>query len=284
MQDKSNMTYQELVKGYRAKGCKLRYYGKVKEGQRTYRLYKFVIEPRYKKTLLITTGFHGEEFNGPISLLEIYDELIAYAKTMRVRIVGYICVNPDGFDKRQRYNSSDESKKNGNNDFMRYVTKNGRRVGILKKDQPYFATLSVESSAKEVRVLQKDIRSNYIFPVPHGVLDIHQQQGHLNTGEIFAYIFDRRPTYRRIMKKLEKVAKIARNDPTYTFDGGRKIFYRIDEDGFVFLHDGTIIDMFYRFGSKYVVTSETKTTLPLEKVAAINLIWIKELIKLIVKK
>lgn len=280
MEDKKDMTYQELIRGYRAKGYKLKYYGKVKESRRTYRLYKIVINPRYKKTLLITTGFHGEEFNGPISLLENFDEMVADAKTARLRVVVYLCINPSGFDLRQRYNASGE---NQNNDFMRYIIKGGRLVGILRKDEPFVATTLVSSPAKEVKLLQKDILK-HVYPVPHGVLDIHQQKGNLKNGDIFAYILDRRPTYLRIMKKLEKIAKIARNDPTFTWEGRRKTFYRIDKDGFIFLHDGTITDMFYRFGSKFVVTSETNTTMPLEKVCQINLIWIKELIKLIVKK
>ncbi len=280
MDEKKDMTYRELIRGYRDKGCELEYYGRVKEGRKIYRLHKIVINPAHKRTLLVTIGFHGEEFNGPISLLLIIDEVIAFAKMMRVRVIIYICVNPSGFDLRQRYNASGES---ANNDFMRYIVKGGKRVGFLKKNQPYTATIMVPSPAKEVRVLQKDLLK-YLFPVPHAVLDLHQQHGHLDTGEIFAYISNCRPLYRRIMKKLEKIAKIARNDPTFTYEGREKIFYKIDKDGFIFLHDGTITDMFYRFGSKYTVAAETKTTLPLEKVAAINLIWIKELIKLIAKE
>lgn len=275
----THMTYQQLVQGYRDKGYRLRYYGKVKENRKTYRLYKIVINPRYKTTLLITTGFHGEEINGPISLLEIFDEVVTYAKTMRVRIVAYICINPSGFDLRQRYNASGERY---NNDFMRYVIKGGKRVGTLRKDEPYSATIMVPSPAKEVKLLQKDLL-NYIFPVPLAVLDIHQQIDLLKTGFIFAYIFNHRAIYRRIMKKLEKIAKIARNDPWTDNEDGRKMRARIDEDGFVFIHDGTITDMFFRFGSKFVVTSETKTTLTLEQVAAVNLIWAKELIKLIAR-
>ncbi len=279
MEDTKDMTYQELVHGYRAKGYKLKYYGKVKENRRTYRLYKMVINPRYKKTLLITTGFHGEEFNGPISLLGIFDEAAAFAKTMRVRMVVYICVNPSGFDLHKRYNASNEFF---NNDFMRYVIKGGKFVGTLKKfDEPFVSTTLVSSPAKEVRLLQKDTRQ-YIFPVPAAVLDIHQD--HLKAGNLYAYILDRRPTYLKIMNKLKKITEIARNVPAMNFENGRKVHYRIDNDGFIFLHDGTLTDMFYRLGSKFVVCAETNTTLPVKQVCQINLIWIKELIKLITRK
>lgn len=279
----THMTYQELVQSYRNKGCRLKYYGKVKEGRKTYRLYKFVLEPRYKTTLLITAGFHGDEFNGPISLLEIYEKLAALAKKYHVRIPGYICIGPEQFNADKHYNSSNENKKNGNNDWMRYEIRGGKLVGTLKKDEHFYKNPKVASAAKEVRELQKDIRKHYDYPVPDAVLDIHQQKGNLKTGEIFAYIFNRPGTYRRIMKKLEKIAKIVRNDSWVDKDDGRRIHKRIDEDGFVFLHDGTITDMFYRSGSKYAVTSETKTTMSLEQVAAVNLIWAKELIKLIAR-
>lgn len=293
MEDTKDMTYLELTRKYRAKGYRLKSYGKIKEAckqheshgkvrksHRAYTLYKLIINPRHKKTSLITTGFHGEEFNGPISLLEIIDEAAAFAKKMRVRLVVYICINPSGFDLHQRYNASGEKQ---NNDFMRYVIKGGKLVGILKKSEPYMAINIVDSPAREVRLLKKDVLK-YFSPVPRGVLDIHQQEGNLKNGDVFAYIFNRRPVYLRIMKKIAKIAKIAKNDPTFTWEGHRKVFYRIDEDGFIFLHDGTITDMFYRLGSKFVVTSETNTTMLLEKVCQINLIWIKELIKLITKK
>lgn len=277
----NNMTYHELVSGYRAKGYRLKYYGKVKENRRTYRLYKIVINPWYKTTMLITAGFHGDEPNSPISLLEIIDKIGAYAKTMRVRIVAYICVNPGGFDKRKHYNPSNEYF---NNDFMRFIIEGGKFVGTLQYfDEPFIDTDLVESPAKEVCRLQEDVKK-YYFPAPAAVLDIHQQEGNLKTGDIFAYIFDRPATYRRIMNKLEKIAPIARNDSWMDHQDNREIHYRIDEDGFVFLHDGTITDMFHHcFKSKYVVTSETKTTLSLEQVATINLIWAKELIKLVAK-
>ncbi len=286
MENKPHMTYHQLVEGYRAKGCRLKYYGKIKEDRKTYRLYKFVLEPRYKTTLLITAGFHGDEFNGPISLLEIYEKLVALAKKYRVRIVAYICINPEGFDKSKHYNSSAESKKYGNNDWMRYrIRGRNKWVGTLRTaDEHYFATRKVYSAAKEVRLLQKDLKKHYDdYRVPDAVLDIHQQKGNLATGEIYAFIFDRPAVYLRIMKKLEKIAPIARNERWTDKDDGREIRKRIDQDGFVFIHDGTITDVFYRHGTKWAVTAETKTTLPLEKVALSNLIWAKELIKLIAR-
>jgi len=280
MKNKKSLTYQELIRGFRDKGCELESYGTVKEtvkgSVRHYRLYKTVINPQHQKNLLITSGFHGEEFNGPTSLLGIFDEMIAYANKMRVRLIIYPCINPSGFDLHKRYNASNEKF---NNDFLRYEIEKDKWVGtLLKTSESFLGYKIVDSPAKEVRLLKQDVLK---YPVPHGVLDIHQDR--LKTGNFYAYILNRRPTYLKIMNKLEKITAIAKNVPAMNFEDGRKVYYKIDKDGFIMIHDGTITDMFYRLGSKFVVCAETNTTLPLEKVCQINLVWIQEMIKLIAK-
>lgn len=277
---KEKITYQELIFGYRHTDHRLHFYGNIKEGNKRYTLHKIVANARYKKTLLITTGFHGEEFNAPIALLHIFKKIVAYAKKMHVRLIIYPCINPSGFDLRQRYNASNEQS---NNYFMHYILENGDEVGVLEKDERFVHYNIVDSPAKEVRLLKKDILK-YLPNPPDAVIDIHQQHGSLENGEIYAYVFDRLPLYRRIMKKLGKIAPIAKNDLCTSNEDGREVFYRINEDGLIVLHDGTITDLFYQKGTQYAVTSETKTTMSLEKVAAVNLLWIKELIRLIAKK
>lgn len=278
MTRKKHIPYSQLIEGFREKGCELQIYGTVVERGREYPLYKFVVNPRCRKTLVITSGFHGEEANGPISLLEGIDKAVNYAKIMQVRLVVYPCVNPSAFELYKRYNGSNEKM---NNYFLHYQLENGQWVGILQPGENFAQYKIVDSPAKEARILKRDILQ---YRIAEGILDIHQQEGLLDTGDIFAYIFDRRPTYKRIMKKLAKVAKIARNDKTFTFDRGRKILYRIDNDGFIVLHDGTLTDMFYRFGCKFVVAAETDTRMPLDKVCQVNLIWVTELIKLVAKQ
>lgn len=280
------MTYQQLMRGFRGKGYELEVYGNVLEKHKKlptyphskmYTLHKIVINPQFEKTLLITSGFHGEEFNGPISLLEIFDEVVAFARKMQVRLIVYPCINPSGFDLHKRYNASNEKF---NNDFLRYEIEKDRWVGtLLKTNEGFIGYKIVDSPAKEVRLLKDDVLK---YPVPHGVLDIHQDR--LKTGNFYAYILNQRPTYLKIMKKLEKITDVAKNVPAMNSEDGRKVYYKIDEDGFIMIHDGTITDMFYWNGSKFIVCAETNTKLALEKVCQINLIWIKEMIKLIAKK
>lgn len=279
MTRRKHISYQELIDGFKQKGYELKHYGAVIERAIKYPLYRFTVNPQYKKTLLITSGFHGEEANGPISLLNIMDEVAKFAKKMCVCLIVYPCINPSAFDLYKRYNGSNEMM---NNYFMEYEVEKNRFAGILQPNEKFIRYIIVDSPAKEVRILKRDVLKHR---VPEAMLDIHQQEGQLDTGDVFAYIFnDQRPIYKKIMKKIAKIAKIARNDPAFTFDKGKKINYKIDNDGFVVLHDGSITDMFHRLGSKFTVAAETDTTLPLEKVSKINFIWITELIKLISSK
>jgi len=258
----ARISYDQLIAGFKSKGKKLKYtlkqYGAVLEDGKKYKLFKIVINPHCRRTLIITSGFHGEEFNGPISLLSIFDEAARYARGRGIRLVVYPCVNPSGFDLHKRYNASNEMQ---NNDFLRYKLPNGNLVGTLQKDEEenFVAFKIVEPKAKEARCLKRDALK---YRVPLGVLDIHQQKGSLDTGDFYAYIFDLRPVYKKIMDKIKKLAKMAKNDPAVNFEDGRKVYYKIDNDGFVVIRDGTFTDMFHRLGSKYAVAAETNTTLP----------------------
>lgn len=280
MEEKKAMTYLELIAGFRDKGYKLKRYGTVREKRTKYHLYKIVINPQYRRTLLITSGFHGEEFNGPISLLAMFDEVVRYAKRKRARLIVYPCVNPSGFDLRKRYNASNELY---NNDFLRYKIRSGRWVSTLKPlkhGEIFFSFKIIESPAKEVRFLKDDVLK---YRLPRAVLDIHQDN-ELEDSDFYTYIFNRVHLYQKIVNKLKKIARVARNESALNFDHGRKIRYKINSRGFIFLHDGTLTDMFYRLGSEFVVTAETGTKVPIKLVTRINLIWAKSLINLIVKK
>ena len=134
------MKYKELISGYGKKGYNLISYGTVKE-DKDYNLYKIIINNNSQKTVLVTTGFHGEEFNGPISILKIIDEIKQYSKFKKVNLIIYICINPSGFEKHKRYNLSDESP---NNDFLRFLEiargslEETKYHLILSKDLEYF--------------------------------------------------------------------------------------------------------------------------------------------------
>lgn len=128
------MKYHELINQFKKKNISLISYGKARELKKIYSLYKIVVDNRSKKTLIITSGFHGEEFNGPISLLAIIKEIATYAKKKKVNLIVYPCINPSGFDLRQRYNASGEKP---NNDFLRYEIKRNQWSGVIKPTQNF---------------------------------------------------------------------------------------------------------------------------------------------------
>jgi hypothetical protein len=268
------MKYDELIRQFK-KNIELRSYGSVREIKRNYDLFKIVIDNRFSKTLLITSGFHGEEFNGPVSLLGIIKEVIDYAKKKKINLLIYPCVNPSGFDLKKRYNASNEEK---NNDFLRYEIKKGEWIDVVKPGKKFLRYKLVDSPAKEVRALQKDLRK--FGKVPVGVLDIHQDN-ELPKCDFYAYVLDKFPAYRKIMAELDQVGRRCRSIKPRQVKEGYEFDDTINREGFIITHDGTITDMFWRFGSAYSVTAETNTETPLEKVAAINKLWIKELIDLI---
>ena len=84
------------------------------------------------------------------------------------------------------------------------------------------------------------------------------------------------------MKKADKIALRCRNIVSKNFDVNDVEFNdSIDSQGFIKIHDGTITDLFYRFGTKYSITIETSTNTKLNKVCNINRLFIKEIINLI---
>ncbi len=284
------MRYNELIRHFRRQGFALQSYGRVKEGGKNYPLYKIFIaaggrppllskEGRGVVALLITSGFHGEEFNGPISLLKILPRLARRARDRGVNLLVYPCVNPSGFDARQRYNISGEEQ---NNDFLRYEVKKGVWAGTLKKGEKFLRYKLVASPAREARLLRADLRRAGLLgrQKPSAVLDIHQDDD-LERGDFYAYIFDQPEIYEKIMRRLDKFAGRARDVTALNFEGHRKVRYMIDKNGFIFLHDGTLTDMFYRLGVPFVAAVETNQRLPFAQVVKINRLWAEALLDLV---
>jgi len=270
------MKYKELIANFRKKDFKMISYGKVRERGKIYELYKIFINNNSSKTLLVIFGFHGEEYNGPISLLKIIDKVVHYSKKKKVNLLIYPCVNPSGFDLRKRYNASNERP---NNFFLEYEIKKGKWVDCLLPSQKFLKFRLIRPKAKESRLLKKDLINWGVVPV--GVLDVHQDD-ELPKCDFYSYIFDKKNLYKKIMAKLDRIGKRCRN--VLTVNRATLFSYDvIDKDGFIIIHDGTITDMFWRYGTVYSITAETNTKTPLKTVAAINKTWIMEMIDLISK-
>src|SRR5687767_11135922 len=105
------MDYDELAKRIRAQArpglVEIGEYGAVHENGRDHALLVAVV-PGGVRQLVITTGFHGEEPSGPLTMGE---HLLDVARWMREANVGgriYPCINPSGFEGHHRYNASGE--------------------------------------------------------------------------------------------------------------------------------------------------------------------------------
>src|SRR5262245_12233542 len=87
-------------------------FAELEEGGRSYPLLR--ARTPGARLLLITAGFHGDEVAGPLTLLEYFSEIVAYAQSRAVGLEVYPCLNPSGFEDGTRYNRSNEQP---NNDF-----------------------------------------------------------------------------------------------------------------------------------------------------------------------
>jgi hypothetical protein len=239
-------------------------YGEVFEDGATYPLFRMTVEgPR---SLLITSGFHGEEPAGPLTLATHFAEIAAHARRAGVGLRVYPCINPSGFEHHQRYNRSGEKP---NNDFLRYETTPGVLKGELGPSESFLRWSFFHGGPKETRALKEDLAR---WPVPQAALDIHQDD-YLPEPMTYAYTFGERAPYIAMMKQAAPLATIARSFPVDEQ-------LRSDGEGLIAFHDGSITDYYWRRGVRYVATLETTTVTPMERCHAINLVWIKGFIEL----
>jgi hypothetical protein len=276
---------------------------------------------------LITAGFHGNEIAGPLTILHKLEEIVNMSKEKNVGLIIFPNINPSGFDVRQRYNIASKEaprKKNGNkqlpdkghtpnNDFMRYVKyrKIYDDIGSSKKyDGWVYSTDSniVGKLPHETLRMHKQIQKIPIKNIK-GHVDLHQDcfeeeileyqpEGQfLDKMWTYAYIFDKKQTYKKIMEQTEKIVPILKNsyiDTGYkqkaivNHKGYKEVDIIVDEkkevtsdkNGLIFRNDGTITALTYTLGVPYVVAVETSGKTPIEKAIDVNMIWIDEMINL----
>ena len=240
-------------------------YGAVHEGGRDYPLLRAVVpgEP----TVLITSGFHGEEQAGPITLLEHLPEIAERARRRGVGLWVYPCVNPSGFEAGHRYNMSGEHP---NNDFLRYEVAPGVWEGILTPpDAPFLRWELYDGGPKETRALRQELQRFAASP-PRAALDIHQDAW-MRGAFCYAYIFGEHTDYHPIVEACEAHVHVARSERV----GDHAV---TDADGLVVLHDGSISDWLTRIGVPWTAALETSTDTPLALAKQVNLRWIEAFI------
>jgi hypothetical protein len=239
-------------------------YGSVLEGGRHYPLLRLTVPG--ERWLVITSGFHGEEPAGPLTLLEHFSEVAALARARGVGLRVYPCINPSGFEAGTRYNRSGEKP---NNDFLRYEVQPGVWKGELYGDERALRHVLYDGGPQETRAVRADIAQ---LPAPAAALDIHQDN-YLPGAATYAYTFGDKSAYRPLMRKSAAFARVMAHE-------------RVDEhhvadaDGLVEFHDGSVTDYFMRQGVPYAAALETTTATPLAACHAVNLVWLRGFIEL----
>lgn len=239
-------------------------YGRVMEAGKEYPLFRLTVPG--SRWLVITSGFHGEEPAGPLTLAESFGEIAAYARARDVGLRVYPCINPSGFEAGTRYNRSGERP---NNDFLRYEVAPGVWKGELTRGESFLRWVLYDGGPKETRAVRGDIDR---FPPPAAALDIHQDN-YLNMAATYAYAFGDPAAYRTMVEAAAAHVTVIRNQ-------------RVDEhhvtdaDGLIASHDGSVTDYFTRKGVPYTAALETTTRTPLASCHAVNLIWIRGFIDL----
>ncbi|PTL78614.1 hypothetical protein [Vitiosangium sp. GDMCC 1.1324] len=255
--------YARRIRGY-AGIAEVNEYARVVEGGVEYPLFRLTLPG--ERWLVITSGFHGEEPAGPLTLCHAFEAIAEYARERHVGLRVYPCINPSGFEDGTRYNRSGEKP---NNDFLRYETAPGEWKGELTRGESFLRWALYEGGPKETRAVRSDIAR---YPAPAAALDIHQDN-YLPGAATYAYTFGDKSPYRQLMQDASAHAHVIRNDKVDEHN-------RTDSDGLIEYNDGSVTDYFLRIGVPYTATLETTTRTPLEACHAINLIWIRGFIDL----
>ena len=249
----------------------------------SYPLIKLVLGPESARELLIDAGVHGEEIAGPLSLLEHFEEIVAYAKEKGVGLIIYPCVNPSAFDAKNRYNRKGEMVEN---DFLRYVREHAI-VSDLRKSSDHDTwvwssdpQLNV-SLSEEMKLFHQEFRKLPLKSVL-GHVDLHQDYYREDVASYF-YVFGKGEEYVSLAKESDKLVPLLRSTPINS--GYKKCppeeMPHTDQHGLVRRHDGSIADLFHRLGVPYVVTIETTGKTEFEAAMRVNVLWIKGFIDLI---
>lgn len=238
-------------------------YGRVHEGGRDYALW--CLTTPGARELVVTAGFHGEEPAGPLTVLEHFGELAAYARKHDVALRVFPCVNPSGFERGERYNTSGEHP---NNDFIHYELSPGTFVEEVAPGAAFHAWHLKDGGPKETQALRRELARG---PVPAAALDLHQDAW-VRSPCFSAYYFGLPQPYRELVAQTVPHAKVAVHLPVYGD-------VQTDASGLIIHHDGSNSDWFWRRGTRHVAVVETSTKLPQANADAVNLTWLKRFVE-----
>lgn len=246
------------------------------------------------KIVLIIAGIHGNEIAGPITLARRAGAIFDLAKAKGLKLIVYPLYNPSGFQAGTRYNIDGDEGDAGNQDFLRYETEDGQIIDDLGPSEEfkewYWASDPIFGArlTLENRLAHELLRREPLKQIG-AVLDLHQDY---ITEEAppaaYHYAFgDTRP-YLPVIRKIERLVKIMRR--TVITAGYRPNDDAVgpqpdpknasDENGFIFRHDGSLMDLMWRLGAKHCLTVETTGATPLDDAVRINMLWVEGLLEI----
>ncbi|HRY36497.1 MAG TPA: succinylglutamate desuccinylase/aspartoacylase family protein [Candidatus Magasanikbacteria bacterium] len=244
--------------------------------------------------LFITAGIHGEETAGPLTILNQLGEIFRYAKKNKIKLIIYPLCNPSGFSQMTRYNIDESEGDLGNNDFLRYEMADGTFLDDIKNSNNYKAWHWSSDISKnlplETKTMHRLLKKEPLLQVK-ALLDIHQDYISDSIPAAYHYSFGKLSVYSKIINGVKNIVPLYKNkliDAGFCevdTNGDRSQCLEkammSDKNGFIVRHDGTLPDLFYRFGVPYSVTIETMGSTSLQEAMKVNMIWIKGLIDLI---
>jgi hypothetical protein len=259
-------------------------------------------EGKYDRFLVVTSGFHGEELQGPLTFPPHLSSICRHAEEKGVGLIIFPCVNPAGFDKGERYGPEKVLKHQGSNDFLRYFRPDGSVVGMLDIDEEndlcllssdplLLHIMNSRPEDERYQLMQETVFLHEAITdvmVQHGskvrgLADIHQDhilKPFCNELYSYAYVFGNKADYIPTVKKVENLVDILRNaniNSGYPEEGE----WYSDENGILVRSDGSLEDFFYRSGVPYIVAVETTKAVPPATAREINRIWIEGMIDLV---
>lgn len=214
----------------------------------------------------VIAGQHGEEQVGVAALCSRWQLLWGLAVKRRLHLRVYPCVNPEGFDRGQRYNYRGQSPTNA---ALEYEVAPSEWRGEVSTGQTWRATRNCARASDESRWLVNDLGKFR----PHYVLDLHQDSM-TPPGGAFAYVFGERAPYAKIMEQsgAKPMAHTLLQNESWTEAAPN---LSTDGDGLASFQDGSVTAWAWLRGAKLAACLEVPTKGRFEDQVAITLGWVE---------
>lgn len=227
--------------------------------------------PPQKRTVVISSGFHGDEPMGPMTFVKHGKLLVDMAKGLEVCLRVYPCTNPSGWANSKRY--ALQSRK-PTNDAIEYLI-DGEWRGNLEDGESFTEWRLKGSLSPEMRAFADHVTNHQ---PANAFLDIHQD-GCVKRPGFYAYVYGK-SSFRHLVRASSKFATVIKDTEVDKSARDRGQRFKTDENGLVDYHDGSSQDLLFRLGAKYAATLETTLELSLERVMGVNLVWAMGFIEL----